>query len=173
VTYDTIGKEGTERAPQISHDQQTILRNDQIPFMEEAEFDNAWKTVAVMRGMGHPQGPLLSVKDVKEKFRVEFPELGAVGSTAEQNRNTDWERQHLLISDIDLVQRRHPELTRSEAKKWLEDRAEEQAAINDFKASRNLLILTPGNEQPREDETAAEAFGAMGPAVRDGDDEDA
>jgi len=161
VTFDTAGKERADIAVNIEHDRLAHVRNEQIPFAREFESELAWKTVAVAIGAGIDVGPL-SVETVKEKHLIEFPDLQPIGDPIKMLKVQEWERRHMYVNDIDLIMRRHPDLTREQAKKWLEDRINEQAEINDLKMTNNMM-LNPDQVF----ETAPQAIGATGPGFRD------
>jgi hypothetical protein len=149
---------------EIEHDALSTVRNDQIPYARSFEHELAWKSTAVMRHMGYKgRGDLPSVEEVKQGFRTEWPELNRVDDPLRLAQLSDWEIKTSQITYVDLVRKRHPTMTRKQAKKLLMDNISEQAEINDFLATRNApkgTILSDDGVK-----SAAQVNGAIGGAT--------
>ena len=168
VTFDFT--EDTLAAPQISliHAKLAEVRNPQLPFLRECEWLSAWKAVEVARAFQHPQAARLpSAEAVRDGFTIRFPELARVDDPKEAREQFDWDVSRGQKSWLDKVLERQPDLSRGEAAVQLFDVLEEQSLINDLVTSRDMARRM---DQPVPGvQTAAEANGAMGPRVRDGE----
>ena len=99
----------------------------------------------------------MDVDAVLDTFRVEFPDLNRAGDPMETARLEDWELSHSLIDEVDLVQRRHPEMTREQAAAYIEAKINTRSAIAEALAERNLVL-----DQARGMLSTPEVFGRMG-----------
>lgn len=157
VTFDTIGKETDSVSLNVSAERLATLRSAQVPFFRRAEKELAIKSAAVMRSMGHPLGASVDVDAVLDTFRVEFPDLDRAGDPMEMARLEDWELSHMLIDEVDLIQRRHPEMTREQAAAYIEAKIKTRSVIAEALAERNL-VLDPARGML----STPEVFGRMG-----------
>jgi len=169
LSYDLQEQSGAGSAIlEISYDALTTARNEQLPHADDFESELAWKANDMMLKMGHRDRLDLPKTDaVKEGFRTEWSELSRVDDPLKLAKLHDWQRKHGLVTDVDLYQKKHWSMSREECKEALMRNLEEQAEINDFVTSRNLNRdeggTVPGDEGF---DTAAEAYGAMGPPAR-------
>lgn len=170
VTFDaTSGTEG-ERL-RLSNEGLTEIRNEQIPFCRRFEHELWAKAIRVLRAGMHPLRSSLPSPDViEDAFRIEFPELAR--TFADPNAETaftDWQLSKGLTSELRLLRRSNPTMNTEQLRDLHEKILEERAEFNDAVTKRNLHMS--GDKV----QTAAEAFGAMGPAMRDAakpDDDD-
>lgn len=166
VTFDTIGKETDSVSLNVSAERLASLRSAQVPFFRRAEKELAVKSAAMMRAQGHPLAPVVDVDSVLESFRVEFPDLDRAGDPLEMSRLEDWELSHMLIDEVDLVMRRHPEMTRAQAAAYLEGKIETRSTIAAALAERNLVM-----DPSRGMLSTPQVFGRMGGRPTQGNDQ--
>lgn len=162
VNFDTShGSEG-ERV-RLAHEGLTELRNQQVPFCRRFEHELWSKAVRVMRAANHPLSKQLPTKEeMDDGFRVEFPQLAR--SFNDPNAETaflDWSLSKGLTSQRRLLARLYPTASEDQIKKLHEEIMKEQIEFNDVATKRDLSL--GGNQ---EIQTAAEAMGSMGPAMR-------
>jgi len=157
VTFDTSGKETDSIALNVSADRLATLRAAQVPFFRRAEKELAIKSALVMRAMGHPLRFDIDPQAVMDSFRVEFPDLNRAGDPLAVSQLEDWELSHMLIDEVDLVMRRHPEMTRAQAEAHLQAKIESRSRIAQQLAERNLILDTSSGML-----STPEVFGRMG-----------
>ena len=134
------------------------LRAEQLPFLRTAEWESAWKAVAIAMQAGHPlAGSLPSPELVRETFQLSPPDLSEASTHEDYRARFAWEQRLGLVSEVDAVLDRYPDLSREQA----------AAHIRRMRAEQLTLRSTP-DERPddtREPATAAVgAAGAPGPA---------
>lgn len=143
----------------------TEIRNEQIPHAREFE-RSLWATAVDMaRQFRHPLAERLpSREQVLAGFRIDFGKLSRRFSdpTAE-TAWTDWLLSKGVTDQIEILRSQgNTTLDDEQLRDLIEKRLEVQAWFNDAVTKRNL------NMQGGDVTTAAQAFGAMGPAIRDG-----
>ncbi len=146
----------------IQHEQLSALRNAQKPFLRNAERESAWKLVAAVKAAeDYDDAGLPDPEDVRDRFILVIPELNRVDDPEKLRAHLDWERSRGYRTDLDDVLMMHPDLSAKQGMDFLAAKLEMQAAINDFKASRN---------QGGKVTTAAEANGKMGGDIAAGNE---
>lgn len=165
VTYDAGAGSAPGERLRLSHEGLTEVRNDQIPFCRRFEHELWEKTIRVLRHGRHPlAAELPDPGHVRDAFRVEFPELSR---TFESPSSEIAYADHMLsrgqTSEIRMLRQRHPTLTQRQAEELQAAILDERKKFLDELASRNLPASAGKIE------SAAQAFGRLGPAVRDGD----
>lgn len=166
VTFDpSQGAEG-ERM-RVASDGLTEVRNEQIPFVREFEHALVHHMVAVAQALGHPlAGDLPPADEVAASYRLGIPKLArGFAEPMAEAAFTDWELSKGLTSQLELLRERYPTLDDRQLEALLAANLEAQAAFNDAVTKRNLGMSQSGDVQ-----TAAQAFGAMGPKMRDAPD---
>lgn len=170
ITYDFAdGEVQPATSLQITHERQSQLRNEQIPFYEAAERRSAVHVVAVAKALrADGADDLPDPEEVRDRFLLHVPELNRIEDPKAFREQWDWERSKGLVTDVDLVLRRFPHMEAEEARTWLERQLEVQADLNEIKAARNQ----PSDPGRVEDEDAtiesiATMNGRMGPEARD------
>lgn len=163
VSHDPKATTGGERLS-VTHQGLTEIRNEHIPHCRDFESDLWPKAVQLMQGQRHRlAGQLPPVDAVRSGFVLEIPPLARTFADPAQERDHyDWELSRGQTSEFQLMRNRHPHLTETQIKALVEKNLEERADFLEELASRGL---SGGEGGVR---TAQEAFGAMGPAVRDG-----
>lgn len=140
VTFDIAGKESEALSMNVSHDRLSQLRAEQIPFFRKAERALAAKVAVAMQTFGHPLRFQVSPESVAERFQIEFPELNRAGDPLTVMKLEDWELGHMLIDEVDLVMRKHPELTRSQAEEFFREKLEFRASVAKTLSERDLVL---------------------------------
>lgn len=146
------------------------VRKKQIPrgrVFERVLWINA---VELCRKMGHPLAPQLpDATTVAAGFAVDFGQLSREFSDPRQeHEHEDWMISKGLKDQLDLLRQQGNEnLDDDQLKKKLEANLENQAWFNDAVTKRNLSMNAAGVQ------TAPQAFGALGPMVRDAADQPA
>lgn len=143
----------------------TEIRNEQIPHARQFERE-LWATAVDMcRAMRHPLAARLpSREQVLAGFRVDFGKLSRrFTDPAAEQAWIDWLLSKGATDQLEIL-RAQGNTTLDDEQLWelIEHRLEIQAKFNDAVTKRNL------NMQGGNVTTAAQAFGAMGPAMRDG-----
>jgi hypothetical protein len=143
----------------------TEIRNEQIPHARQFERE-LWATAVDMcRAMRHPLSERLPTREqVLAGFRVDFGKLSRrFTDPAAEQAWIDWLLSKGATDHLEIL-RAQGNTTLDDSQLWelIEHRLEIQAKFNDAVTKRNL------NMQGGNVTTAAQAFGAMGPAMRDG-----
>lgn len=150
---------GSERLAQI--------RDGQIPYASEAEHSSQLRAIAVCEAGGHPNKKLPSLKDVADRFRLEWPDINKVENPSEQQSAYDWQLHRGLTTDVKIYQMNNPDLSEEEAEAEIIENLATQARLNDLKAKRMLDPASQVIEPDLQLLQDAEVTGAMGPMVRD------
>ncbi|WP_434424600.1 hypothetical protein [Nannocystis pusilla] len=162
VTYD-VGQEGGPLAISIKKERLGHLRAAQIPYLDRGEHELWPAAVAVARVAGHPLGRRLPPPDeVKEMLDVQWPRLRVIDDPLAREALYKEQLKRGGVSPIDMLQEDRPDLTREECQELLRQNLADYAALAEELTSRNLVLdLSNGVI------ASSEAFGRMGPAVRD------
>ena len=166
VSFDTVGSgQGGGERMSVTHHGLTEIRNEQVPFCRRFEGDLWPKAVAMLRAKRHPLAASLpTVDEVRDGFLLNIPQLSRVFADPQQERDhKDWKIKKGMTSQLRLLGEEHPTLTDEQLIVLQSEILEEQKEFNDEVTKRNLNMSGDGTIQ-----TAAEAFGATGPMIRDG-----
>jgi hypothetical protein len=140
----------------LQHERLSQLRNQLIPYAREAEHSSQWRAVSVARANGHAMGDELpTVKQVKQRLSVEWPELNRVDDPERLQRVLDWELRRGLTTDAKIMRMRRPDLSEEECQAEVMENLAAQSEVNHLKASREL---DPASEM----QDPNEATGSMG-----------
>lgn len=142
----------------------TEVRREQIPRARVFERDLWINAVELCRHMGHPLAPNLPQPDlVGFGFTVDFGKLArSFAEPKQEAEHKDWLLSKGAIDQLDILcDQGNENLDDEQLKARLVANLENQAWFNDAVTTRNLN-MTGGNVT-----TAAQAFGATGPAIRD------
>lgn len=162
VTYD-VGQEGGPLAISIKKERLGHLRAAQIPFLDRGEHELWPAAVAIARVAGHPLGRRLPPPDeVREMLDVQWPRLRVIDDPLARETLYKEQLKRGGVSPIDMLQEDRPDLTREECQELMRQNLADYAALAEELTSRNLVLdLSNGVI------ASSEAFGRMGPAIRD------
>lgn len=141
------------------------IRNEQIPHARQFERDLWANAVDMCRAMRHPLAASLpSREQVLKGFRIDFGKLSRrFTDPAAEQAWTDWLLSKGATDHLEILRAQgNATLNDSQLQALIEARLKNQAWFHDVVTTRNLSMTAGGVA------TAAEAFGAMGTAVRDG-----
>ena len=163
VTYD-VGKDGGFMAASIKKERLGHLREAQVPYLTRGEMELWPAAVAVARVAGHPLGSKLPPPDeIREMLDIQWPRLKVVDDPIQREALYKEQLRRGGVSPVDMVQEDNPHLTRSECIELMKRNLADYAALASELAERNLVMdLNNGII------ASSEAFGRLGPAVRDG-----
>lgn len=120
--------------------------------------------VELCKRMNHPLATALpDVEKVRGGFAVDFGTLSRTfADPSEEAKHTDWLLSKAAIDELDITRKQGNEnLDREQLKKRVEEKLANRAWFNDAVTKRNLSMVAGGAA------TAPQAFGALGPMVRD------
>jgi hypothetical protein len=143
----------------------TEIRKEQIPPSRAFELQLWYCAVAMCRKLRHPLGAdLPEPETIRDSLAVDFGKLSRTFADPKQeSEHNDWLLSKGAIDQVDILRAQgNQNLDDEQLKKKLEANLENQAWFNDAVTRRNLGMN--GSDVT----TAAEANGALGPAVRDG-----
>lgn len=143
----------------------TEIRKEQIPPARAFEVELWYAAVSMCQKLRHPLGAdLPSPAQIETSLAVDFGKLSRTfADPAQEAAHNDWLLSKGSIDQIDILRAQgNQNLDDEQLKKKLEANLENQAWFNDAVTTRNLGMN--GSDVV----TAAEANGALGPAVRDG-----
>lgn len=142
----------------------TEIRNEQIPQARQFERDLWAAAVDMCRKFGHPLAERLpSREQVLAGFRIDFGKLSRrFADPAAETAWMDWLISKGATDQVEVLRAQgNTTLDDQQLRKVLEKHLENQEWFNDAVTKRNL------NMSGSDVQTAAEAFGAMGPKMRD------
>lgn len=143
----------------------TEIRNEQIPHARQFERE-LWATAVDMaRKFQHPLAQRLpSREQVLAGFRIDFGKLSRrFQDPIAETAWTDWLLSKGATDQIEILRAQgNTTLDDEQLRELIEKHLEVQARFNDAVTKRNL------NMQGGDVKTTAQAFGALGPAARDG-----
>lgn len=126
-------------ALQLRREKLAHVHAQQVPGLVEGE-RQLWPAVAaVARAAGHPlAGQLPPPDEVREMLAIEFPAPEVVTDPKARIELDVAELKLGLTSPTEIMQRRHPEMTREQAKAAQRENLDDYAELLEFVASRNL-----------------------------------
>jgi hypothetical protein len=158
-------------APNItfSHDAQTEIRVDQIPYARDFErnlaaivCDMAKQNKAGMDDVELVEA-LPDPDEIREDFSVQFAPLSRkFANFSEEQAFMEFQKANGLASQIDFAKRQDPDLTDEQADDFVMRKIEEAARFNDVAASRNMPMDGESGMK-----TLPEVIGKTGPEARD------
>lgn len=153
---------------QFAYDGLSEERDSQIVFVDEFERDLACAMVMAAVDGGHPVADdLPSVEEVRKGLTVQYGKMSRrLSDPLAEQQALDWEVRHGLISVLDLLGKRHPDLDDEELLKKLQETLETNTQYWDFMARTNMAGQDPGSGAPVDPSgkvvSAAQANGARG-----------
>lgn len=140
------------------------VRNEQTPHARVFERELWVNAVALCKTMRHPLASRLPDEEtVRSGFVVDFGKLSRTFADPQaESEHLDWLLSKGAIDELDILRAQgNSSLDDERLKKKLESNLENRAWFNDAVTKRNLSMTAKGAQ------TAPQAFGALGPLVRD------
>lgn len=162
--------EGGSLSPKItfSHEAQTEIRVDQIPYARDFERDLAAICCDMVKrasaGFSDPElaEALPEPDEVREELSVQFAPLSRkFASFADERAFLDFQKNNGLASQYDFARRQDPDLSDEQARNMVLRKLEEAAEVNDIAAKRNLPMDGEGVKD------LSQIQGKAGPMARD------
>lgn len=168
VTVTTVS--GSNAKHDLTYDENALaeLRTAQTWWAQEFERRLWTWTVAMAKSMRHRlASDLPDPKDIGERFILELaPMHRSFADPKVEHEVWDWNFSRGMASFLDLARNRYPQLSDEELDKKIEENLEINGKWFDAVTSRNQAV----DAEDGKILTAAEANGAMGPKVRDGEE---
>jgi hypothetical protein len=153
----------------FSHEAQTEIRVDQIPYARDFErelaaivCDMAKQNKAGMDDVDLVEA-LPEPDEIREDFSVQFAPLSRkFANFSEEKEYMEHQKANGLASPYDFAKKQDPDLTDEQARDFVLRKLEEAAEVNDIAASRNLPMDGESGMK-----TLPEVIGKTGPEARD------
>ena len=115
-------------------EKRSAVRDRQLPYARRYDRESHLRLVAVARAEGHPLADKLPTLEQMLELEVEFQPLSRMEDPSKRKQLIEFEIGRGYLTDAEVYQRTHPELTLEECREEIRRKIQEQRETNDLKA---------------------------------------